>query len=163
MKFVNIGKIVNTHGIKGELRLLSDFKYKDKVFKKDMYIYIGNDKIEEKIISYRKHKQFDMIRLEGYNNINEVLKYKGMQAFVNKDDIILDNNKYLNEDLIGLDVVVGNFIIGRVDSIEKNGQELIVVKNKDKQYLIPYNDYFVDRIDMDNKKIYINNIKGLLE
>ena len=35
MKFINIGKIVNTHGIKGELRILSDFKYKDKVFKKD--------------------------------------------------------------------------------------------------------------------------------
>ena len=44
MKFINIGKIVNTHGIKGELRILSDFKYKDKVFKKDFKFYIGKDK-----------------------------------------------------------------------------------------------------------------------
>ena len=35
MKYINIGKIVNTHGIKGELRLLSDFKYKDKARKKN--------------------------------------------------------------------------------------------------------------------------------
>ena len=60
MKYVYIGKIVNTHGIKGELRILSDFKYKDKVFKSNMLIYIGKDKIEEKIVSYRKHKNFDM-------------------------------------------------------------------------------------------------------
>lgn len=163
MKYINIGKIVNTHGIKGELRLISDFKYKDKVFRKNMYIYIGKDKIKERIVSYRKHKHFDMICLEGYCNINDVLKYKGLQAYVNKEDIKLDNNRYLNEDLIGLDVVVGSYLIGRVDNIEKNVQELIVVKNKDKEYLIPYNDYFVNRIDMDNKKIYINNIKGLLE
>ena len=43
MKLVKIGKIVNTHGIKGELRLLSKFPYKDKVFIKDMPIYIDKN------------------------------------------------------------------------------------------------------------------------
>ena len=163
MKYIYIGKIVNTHGIKGELRLLSNFKYKEKVFKKDMLIYIGNDKIKEKIITYRKHKQFDMICLEGYSNINEVLKYKGLNAYINKDDLLLDDNKYLNEDIIGFDVIVDDNIIGTIDNIEMNAQELIVVKNKDKEYLIPYNDYFVKKIDINNRKIYINNIEGLIE
>ena len=45
MKYIYIGKIVNTHGIKGEVRLLSNFKFKDKVFKKGMTIYIGKDKV----------------------------------------------------------------------------------------------------------------------
>ena len=162
MNYINIGKIVNTHGIKGELRILSDFKYKDKVFKKNMLIYIGKEKNKEKIISYRKHKQFDMICLEGYNNINEVLKYKGLYAYVNKDDIKLDDNCYLNDELIGLDVIVDNKTIGKIINIEKNAQELIIVKSKDKEYLIPYNNYFVKNIDINNKKIYINNIKGLL-
>ena len=163
MKYIYIGKIVNTHGIRGELRLLSDFRYKDKIFKKDMLIYIGKDKLEEKIISYRRHKQFDMICLDGYNNINDVLKYKGLSAFINKEDLILDEDKYLDEDLIGMDVIIDNKIIGKVDNIEKNAQDLIVVKNKEREYLIPYNDYFVKRIDIDNKKIYINNIEGLIE
>ena len=48
-EYVYIGKIVNTHGIKGELRLLSDFKYKDRVFLENRKIYIGEDKIEETI------------------------------------------------------------------------------------------------------------------
>jgi len=164
MKYINIGKIVNTHGIKGELRLLSDFKYKDKVFKKDFIIYIGKEKIEEKIISYRKHKNFDMICLEGYTNINEVLKYKGMYAFINKEDLVLDNNSYLNEDLIGANVIVNNEAIGVVSDIEKNAnQELIVVRASNKDYLIPYVDYFINKIDIENRKIYVNDIKGLFE
>ena len=87
MTLIKIGKIVNTHGIKGELRLLSKFPYKDKVFINNMKIYI-NKKDEEIINTYRKHKNFDMITLKGYNNINEVLKYKG-KYLCNK------KNKYL--------------------------------------------------------------------
>lgn len=60
MDYIKIGKIVNTHGIKGEVRLLSKFPYKDKVFVKDMNIYIDK-KYKEVINSYRKHKNFDMI------------------------------------------------------------------------------------------------------
>ena len=97
MDYIKIGKIVNTHGIKGEVRLLSKFPYKDKVFVKDMIIYIDK-KYKEVINSYRKHKNFDMITLVGYNNINDVLKYKGLNVYVNKDDIMLDNNKYLDDD-----------------------------------------------------------------
>ena len=47
MKYIIIGKIVNTHGIKGELRILSDFKYKDKIFKKGFPLYIGHTKEKE--------------------------------------------------------------------------------------------------------------------
>ena len=96
MTLIKIGKIVNTHGIKGELRLLSKFPYKDKVFINNMNIYI-NKKDEEVINTYRRHKNFDMITLKGYNNINEVLKYKGKYVYVNDSDIKLDNNKYLDE------------------------------------------------------------------
>ena len=51
-EYIYIGKIVNTHGIKGELRLLSDFKYKDKVFLENRKIYISEDYICETINTY---------------------------------------------------------------------------------------------------------------
>ena len=73
-EYIYIGKIVNTHGIKGELRLLSNFKYKNKVFLQNRKIYIGEEKKEEMIKSYRHHKIFEMITLYGYDSINEVLK-----------------------------------------------------------------------------------------
>ena len=159
-----IGKIVNTHGIKGELRLISDFKYKDKVFKKNFIIFIGKDKIKEKIVSYRKHKQFDMICLEGYTNINEVLKYKGLYVFINKNDLQLDSNCYLNDDLIGLDVFVDNNKIGKIDNIERNGKkELFVITTQGREYLVPYESFFIKKIDIDNNRMDINNIKGLFD
>lgn len=164
MKYVYLGKIVNTHGIKGELRLISNFKYKSRVFKKGFKIYIGKDKITEEINSYRPHKQFDMIALKGYSNINEVLKYKMQYAYIDRDDLKLAENEYLDEDLINLSVWVEDKYKGIVKRIDKNKfQDIIVVINDKKQYLIPYVDEFVEKIDLKDKKIFIKNIKGLIE
>lgn len=159
MKYVLIGKLVNTHGLKGEVRILSDFKYKDRVFIPGMKIYIGKDKIEEKIVSYRHHKIFEMIMMEGYNDINQVLKYKGDYVFVNKEDIKLGENEYLDEDIIGLKVTVGNKTIGEVRRIENhNGNQLLVTDNGK---LIPYNFGIIKSISLDNKEIIVEDIKGL--
>lgn len=161
MKLIKIGKIVNTHGIRGELRLLSKFPYKDKVFIKNMTIYI--DKVnKETINTYRRHKNFDMITLIGYNNINEVLKYKGKNVFVDSDDIKLDKGKYLDEELIGLTVIYKNEEKGTIKNVERYEKTtLFVIENKDKEYLIPYNNNLIDKIDINNKKIYIKDINGL--
>ena len=164
MKYIIIGKIVNTHGIKGELRLLSSFKYKEKVFKKDMKIYIGKKKEEETIVSYRKHKSFDMICLKGYSNINEVLKYKGLYAFINKEDLVLELDEYLDEDLIDLEVYINSDKKGIVTNIVRYpNNSLIEVTNNDKKYLIPNNKNIIESIDLTNKKIIIKDIKGLIE
>lgn len=163
MNLIKIGKIVNTHGIKGELRLLSKFPYKDKVFIKGMIIYIDKD-TKEVINSYRKHKNFDMITLEGYNNINEVLKYKGKNVYVDSNDIKLDNDKYLDEELIGLSVIYENMERGIITNIERYDKTVLFnIKGKTQEYLIPYNDNLIDNIDMKNKKIFIKDIKGLFD
>ena len=164
MKYIYLGKIVNTHGIKGELRLLSNFKYKNRVFKKDFKIYIGKDKILEEINSYRHHKQFDMITLKGYSNINDVLKYKSLNVYIDKDDLVLNENEYLDEDLINLSVIVDGKCVGKISRIDKNKfQDILVIVSDSKKYLIPYVDEFIDKIDLENHEIIINNIKGLIE
>lgn len=164
MKYVLIGRLVNTHGLKGEVRILSSFKYKDRVFKNGMKIYIGKDKICEKITGYRYHKIFDMITMEGYNDINEVLKYKGDYVFVNKDDIILLENEYLDEDIVGLSVYVDDRLLGVVKKIEKHSvNEILVVKNDEKNYLVPYNFDIILSIDLEKKKMCVKNIVGLFD
>ena len=164
MKYVLIGKIVNTHGLKGEVRILSSFKYKDRVFKKGMNIYIGKDKINECITGYRYHKVFDMITMDGYNNINDVLKYKGEYVFVNKEDIILNENEYLDEDIVGLNVYVDDRLLGRVQKIEKHSvNEILVVKNDKKNYLVPYNFDIILSIDLEKREMKVKNIVGLFD
>lgn len=164
MKYVLIGKIVNTHGLRGEIRILSSFKYKDKVFKNGMKVYIGKNKIEESITSYRYHKIFDMITMCGYNDINQILKYKGEYIFVNKEDVKLEENEYLDEDIIGLNVYVDDKLLGRVKRIEKHSVNgILVIKNEEKNYLVPYNFDIILSIDLEKKEMKVKNIVGLFD
>ena len=64
MKYINVGKLVNTHGLKGEVRILSDFRHKKNVFVKGMKLYIGKKKEEFTINTYRFHKIYDMVTFE---------------------------------------------------------------------------------------------------
>lgn len=162
MKYVLVGKLVNTHGLKGEVRILSEFKYKDRVFLPGMKIYIGRDKVCEEIVSYRHHKIFEMIMMKGYNDINQVLKYKGEYVFVNKEDIKLNLGEYLDEDIIGLTVIVDGNMKGVVKRIEKHSKnEILVVKSVDKNYLIPYNFDIIENVDLEKKEMSVKNIQGL--
>ena len=164
MKYVLIGRLVNTHGLKGEVRILSSFKYKDKVFKKGMKIYIGKDKVCEEITGYRYHKIFDMITMEGYNDINQVLKYKGEYVFINREDIILGENEYLDEEIIGMKVYVDERMLGEVRRIEKHSvNEILVIKNDEKNYLVPYNFDIILSIDLEKREMCVKNIVGLFD
>ncbi len=163
MKYVYLGKIVGTHGIKGEIKILSDFKYKNKIFKKGFKLYIGPEKIEEIILSYRHHKIFDMIVLNNFNSINDVLKYKGYNVFINKEDLILNNDEFLNEDIIGLSVYILEQYIGIVKKIDKLPKEILIVENDKKHYLIPYVSDIIECINLKERKIIVKDIKGLIE
>ena len=161
MKYILIGKIVNTHGLKGEIRILSSFKYKNKVFIPNMKVYIGKEKTEEVINTDRHHKIFEMITLKNYNYIDEVLKYKGEYIFVNKEDIKLSDNEYLNEDIIGLNVYLEDKLLGVVNKIENhNGNEVLYV-NGVKHYIIPYNFDIILSVDLKEKRMQVRDIPGL--
>ena len=161
--FIYIGKIVNTHGIKGEIRILSDFEYKEKVFVKGMKIYIGRKKEEETILTYRHHKNFEMITMEGYNNINEVLRYKGLYVYIKKEDLSLNEDEFLDSDLIGLKVIVDDKEQGVVEQIRIAGgaNKILEISVNSKKVLIPYQKEFVSSIDLENQKIYLTPIKGM--
>ena len=163
-EYVYIGKIVNTHGIKGELRLLSDFKYKDRVFLEGRRIYIGEAKTEEVINSYRHHKVFDMITLKGYTNINEVLKYLKQEVYVKRYDLSLDTDDYLDSDLIGLNVLLDNGEKGTVLAITNNGgsNKTLELLINGKKVMVPYHKDFIKKINLDEKLIELNTIEGLI-
>lgn len=161
-EFIYVGKIVNTHGIKGEIRILSDFEKKDKVFVKGMPIYIGRKKEREVITSYRHHKNFEMITMEGYTDINQVLRYKGLYVYIKKEDLKLGKGEYLETDLIDLTVIVDNEEKGIITDIRDSGHnKFLVIKTTEKEVFIPYQPEFISKIDFDNKQIVITPIKGM--
>lgn len=158
---VYVGEIVNTHGLKGELRIISDFKFKDKLFIEGRKLYLGKRKQEVLLKSYRKHKNYDMVMFEGINNINDAIIFKNDDVFVKRDELDIDG--YVDEDIIGLDVYSDGNYIGKVNSIIKNKQEILVIENNKKNYLIPFVDEFVKNIDLDKKIISVNLIEGLID
>ena len=161
MKYIYIGDVVNTHGLKGEIRLISNFEYKKKVFKKNFKLYIGRSKEEVTINTYRVHKEYDMLTLNGLSSIDDVIIYKGDKVYINRDDLKIKG--YFNEDLIGLPVYSEDKYIGKVEYIMKNkAHNILVVTEEDKKNLIPNIPEFVSKIDLDNKRIDIKPIEGLI-
>lgn len=159
---VYIGEIVNTHGLKGELRIVSDFAFKKNVFIPGMKIYLGKRKQEMTIQSYRPHKIYDMILLEGVNDINEAIAFKGDSVYVRREDIDIDG--YVKEEILGLDVYNNNEKIGVVKNIIHNpSQDVLVIQSNHKQNMIPNVSEFVKNIDLENKRIDIEVIEGLLQ
>lgn len=161
MKYIYIGDVVNTHGLKGEVRLISNFEYKKRVFKKNFKLYIGRSKEEVKINTYRVHKEYDMLTFEGLTSIDDVIIYKGDKVYINRDDLKIKG--YFNEDLIGLEVYSDDKYVGKVEFIMKNkAHNILVVTEEDKKSLIPNIPEFVSKIDLDNKRIDIKAIEGLI-
>lgn len=163
--FIYVGKIVNTHGIKGEIRILSDFEYKDRVFVPNMKIYIGRKKEEEVIKTYRHHKNFEMITMDGYTNINDVLKYKGLYVYIDKKDLNLASDEVLDSDLINLTVLIDSREKGVVKGIRNSGgnNKILEIETGNKTILIPYQREFISKIDIDNRQIVLAPIKGMFE
>ncbi|MEG1995612.1 MAG: hypothetical protein RR255_04285 [Bacilli bacterium] len=155
MQYILVGKIVNTHALKGEVRLISKFEYKYKVFIVNKKLYVGDKKEEFTIESYRKHKGFDMIKFKEINSINDALCIKSKNVYSLKDefhDIILD------DDLKDLPCYYNNIMIGKVkEIINNNGYKVF---NIDK-YFIPYNNNFIEYLS--KEKIVFKNIKELLD
>lgn len=159
MEYVCIGKLVNTHGIKGEVKLLSNFEYKDKAFVVGMNFYIGEDKEKVTVNSYRHHKVFDMVTFKEYNYINDVLKFKGKLVYVLKPDLALDNNLILDRDYIGMNAYYEGVLVGKVkDIIDNNGYKLMLIGTK----YVPFNKEFISSVSVTKNELILKNVEGLL-
>ena len=154
MKYINVGKLVNTHGLRGEVRILSNFRHKKNVFVKGMKLYIGKKKEEFIINTYRFHKIYDMVTFDGFNNINDVEYLKGLNVYINEDDLKLDGEIYSGR-LLDFKVICKEKEIGTVtEIIDTPANEVIRVGEK---ILIPYIDEFIEKIDLENKTLYIKS------
>ena len=159
MNKIYVGRIVNTHGIKGELRIRSNFEFKDKVFTINNKLII--DDKEYVIRSYRKHKTFDMVMLNDYKDINDVLFLKGKNVYIDKENLKLNNNEVLDEDLLNYKVLTEDKKEGKVIEVFFSSPTNKVIRVLlDKEILIPYNKEFIT-IDKSNNTIIIKVPGGM--
>ena len=162
MEFKEIGKICNTHGIKGELKVEVYTDFTEDRFKTDSFIYIGEKHYKETVESYRFHKGFMLLTLKDKHDINLVEKYKNMYIYKDENYIEELEEGYYYDELIGLDVYVNNEKKGKVINVEEGVRNnFIRVKTEDKEVLIPYIEQFILNTDLEENRIDVINMEGL--
>lgn len=170
-KFLKVGKIVNTHGVRGELRVISQTDFPEKRYAKGNVLYLEHpnfpEKIELKVSGHRKHKQFDLLRFEGYESMNDVESFKEGILKVSEDQIHeLGENEFYYHEIIGCHVETENGeFLGSVKEILSPGANdvWVVKREKGKDLLIPYIEAVVKDINIKDKVITIHLMEGLLD
>ena len=156
MKKIYLGKIVSTHGIKGELKIKSTFPYKEKAFRVGNQILI-DDKLYE-IKSYRVHKNFDMVTLDNYHDINEVLFLLKKNVYIDKSKLLLEDNEVLDEELMAFQVLTTSGKKGIIKEIFlASPTNKIIRAQLDKEILVPMSSPLV-KIDVKKKEILIDQM-----
>lgn len=159
-EMIYIGKTVSTFGIKGELKVISDFEYCDRAYQIDKKILINN--IEHVISSIRYHKNYVLLKIDNLNNINDILKYVGFNIYMKRIDLGLKEDEYLYKDLINSDVIDDdNTKLGKVIEVLNGNNVLIKVKGT-KEFFIPLIDNYINKFDLDKKILYTKNAKELI-
>lgn len=160
MNKVFIGKIVSTHGIKGEIKIISSFQFKEKVFR------VGNELIIDNtnyiIKSYRHHKNFEMVCLNDYKDINEVLFLMKKNVYVDMDNIVLLDNEVLDEELVTYKVVNTRGEVGQVKEIFLASKDNKIMRVQfEREMLIPVNSPMIKKINKKNKEVLVELINGM--
>lgn len=159
-EMIYIGKTVSTFGIKGELKVISDFEYCDRAYQIDKKILINN--IEHVISGIRYHKNYVLLKIDNLKNINDILKYVGFNIYIKRIDLGLKEDEYLYKDLINSEVIDDdNTKLGKVIEILNGNNVLIKVKGT-KEFFIPLIANYVSKFDLNKKILYTKNAKELI-
>ena len=154
MNYFNVGKIVNTQGLQGEMRVLSVTDFAEERFKKgaELALFDEKDRFVQTvtIASHRKHKNFDII--------------KGFSLKVAEEDLTdLEDGEFYYHEIIGLDVYENDQLIGQIKEILQPGaNDVWVVKRKGKRdLLLPYIPPVVLNIDIPGNRVDVEILEGL--
>lgn len=168
-----VGKIVNTQALRGEVRVMATTDFPEERFKIGATLAIFNgDKLVETVVvdGHRLHKNFNLLHFKGKDNINDVEKFKGFDlkvAGTEREADELDENEFYYDDIIGLEVyTTDETYLGKVreiTSLPSNDVWAIQRPNKGKDILIPYIEDIVLEIDLDDNRVVIDPMDGLID
>lgn len=168
MNYFNVGKIVNTQGLQGEMRVMAVTDFAEERFKKGSVLSLFDEKDNlvkvVTIASHRKNKQFDIIKFKDHYHINDIEKYKGFNLKVAESDLSdLNEGEFYYHEIIGLEVYENDQLLGEISEILQPGaNDVWVVKRKGKRdLLLPYIPPVVLKVDLPNNRVDVALLEGL--
>ncbi len=167
MNYIKIGTIVNTRGIKGQLKVKSLTDFQADRYQKGAEIFIFHQNRYKPFIihHYENHKGMDLLTLKGLEDINQVLPYKGCDIFVPEDDdVYLEDNEYHLSELLDCEVFQNQVSVGRIVGVRElpQGDYLVIKTNDNEEKLVPFRDEFVLSVNLERQRIDIIAMEGLL-
>lgn len=165
-RYIETGKIVGTHGIKGEMRVqpwcdspefLTQFKT----------LYLDDEaKASIKITSSRAHKNIVLIKVKSIDTIEAAEQLRGKVLYLDRQDTALPKGVFFQCDLIGCEVfdADSNEKLGEISDISQTGaNDVWHIKKDNKEYLIPSIPDVVINVDVDENKVIIRPLKGIFD
>lgn len=166
-KYISVGKILNFHGVQGEAKLGYSKSREDFLAEiKEVYVRSDNEYKKLEISKIRFTPKSGIVKFKGIDSLNDIMAYKGCLLFVKEDTAreFLEEDEFLIDELVGLDVFDGEKKVGSVVGVSNNGaSDLLSVKTLSKNIsLVPFVKAIVLSVDIKSRRIQINNIEGLL-
>ena len=165
-QYLEAGKIVGTHGVKGELRVdpwcdSADFL----AGLKTLYWDKGSQKLD--VVSSRVHKTLLLLRLKGIDSVEQADTLRGKILYLNRADVKLEDGRYFMQDLIGMDVYDADSFVyyGKLTEIMRTGANDVyqVTSESKKDYLIPAIPNVIIDINITESKMLIRPLKGIFD
>lgn len=170
MEWYNVGKIVNTHGIRGEVRVVSSTDFPEERYAVGNKLSLFQEEKKTPLVltvaTHRQHKNFDLLTFEGFLTIEMVEAFRGGILKISENQLTdLEGNEFYFHEIMGCTVYdLEGQEIGVVTDILQTGANDVwtVTPAKGKEHYIPYIEEVVKEIDIDDKKIIIDPLDGLL-
>ena len=164
-ELIEAGKIVGTHGVRGEMRL-QPWTDSPEFLTKFKKIFIEDDRTTERKVSFRCHKNMNILKMDGVDTIEQAENYRNKIIYIKRADIHLEKGKYLLQDLIGCKVFDSESnaeygVISDVSQLPAN--DVWHIKRNDKEYLFPAVSQFIIKVDVKKQEIFINSPKGIFD
>ena len=167
-KVFQVGIISSTHGVRGEVKVFpttDDMKRFKKL--KEVLLDTGKETLTLEIEGVKFFKQFVILKFKGYDNIDDIVKYRWKSLFVPRENAVkLQKDEYFIADLIGLKVVNedGSFTGVLKDVMETGANDVYIVESQDgKEVLIPAIKDCILQVDFEKEQVLVHLLDGLLD
>ncbi len=165
--YLEIGIITRFQGNKGEVRVKATTDIPERFLDLDtIYLKRGDDFKELEIEYIRFHKQFVIIKFFDINSINEAEELKNYQVLIDESEkYLLPEDNFYVSDLIDCEVYLesGKYLGKLKDVVDTSGTDIFLVAGQDKEYMLPASRDMILEIDLENKKIIVDPIPGILD
>ena len=159
-EFLEAGKIVSTHGIRGEVKIMPYTDSPELLCEFDRLFY-GRNKDELVIERSRPAKNMVIAKIEGVNTVEEAEKLRNTMLYMHRDDLELDENTFFIQDLIGMEVrdADTDFVYGKVTDVLQNGANDVYVIKGNREYLVPAIPDVIISTDIDGELMTIRPLE----